>query len=67
MFSCRLPIGLAGVASVADDGARLNVQSDVEQDVEMMRIGSLAPCQVEGDDVAGGVGFRVDFCGEAAA
>ena len=66
-FSRRFPIGLAGVAFVADDGARLNVRSDVEQNVEMTRVGSLAACQVEGDDVAGGVRFRVDFRGEAAA
>ena len=45
-------VGLAGIAFVADDGARLNVGSDVEQNVEMTRVGSLAARQVEGDDVA---------------
>jgi hypothetical protein len=34
----RLAIGLAGVAFVADDGARLNVGSDVEQNIEMTRV-----------------------------
>jgi hypothetical protein len=63
----RFAIGLAGVAFVADDGARLNVRSDIEQNVEMTRVGSLAARQVEGDDVAGGVRFRMDFRGEAAA
>jgi hypothetical protein len=63
----RFAIGLAGVAFVADDGARLNVRSDIEQNVEMTRVGSLAAGQVEGDDVAGGVRFRLDFRGEAAA
>ena len=63
----RFAIGLAGVALVADDGARLNVGADVEQNVEMPRVGGLTARQVEGDDVAGGVRFRVDFRGEAAA
>jgi len=61
-----VPVGLAGVAFVADDGARLNVGSDVEQGFEMTPVGGFAPRQVEGDDVAGGVRFRVDFRGEAA-
>ena len=59
-------IGVAGVAFVADDSARLNVGSDVEQDIEMTRVGNLDSGQVEGDDVAGGVRFCVDFRGEAA-
>jgi len=63
----RFAIGLAGIALVADDGARLNVGADVEQNVEMLRVGGLAARQVEGDDIAGGVRFRVDFRGEAAA
>src|ERR1700755_59676 len=52
---------LAGVAFVADDGAGLNVGSDVEQGLEVTRVGSFADGQVEGDDVAGGVRFCVDF------
>jgi hypothetical protein len=31
------------------------------------RVGGFAACQVEGDDIAGGVRFRVDLRGEAAA
>jgi len=54
-------VGLAGVAFVADDGAGLNVGSDVEQGLEVTRVGSFAAGQVEGDDVAGGVRFCVDF------
>jgi hypothetical protein len=63
----RLTIGLAGVAFVADDGAGLNVGADVEQDIEMPRVGGFAAGQVEGDDIPGGVRFCVDFRGEAAA
>ena len=61
-----VPVGLAGVAFVADDGAGPNVGSDVEQNVEVTRVGGFAAGQVEGDDIAGGVRFRVDFRGEAA-
>jgi len=62
----RLTIGLAGVAFVADDCAGLNVGADIEQDIEITRVGGFAAGQVEGDDVAGGVRFCVDFRGEAA-
>lgn len=62
-----VPVGLAGVAFVADDGAGLNVRSDVEENVEVARVGRFAAGQVEGDDVAGGVRFCMDFRGEAAA
>jgi hypothetical protein len=65
--SCGVPIGLAGVAFVADDGARLNVGPDVEQGFEVTPVGSFSAGQIEGDDVAGGVRFCVDFRGEAAA
>ena len=61
-----VPVGLAGVAFVADDGARLNVGSDVEQGFEVTPVKGFAAGQVEGDDVAGGVRFCVDFRGEAA-
>ena len=64
---CRLAIGLAGVAFVADDGAGPNVGSDVEQGLEVTPIGGFAAGQIEGDDVAGGVRFCVDFRGETAA
>ena len=59
-------IGLAGVAFVADDGARLNVGSDVEQDIEVTPVEGFAAGQIEGDDIAGGVRFCVDLRGEAA-
>lgn len=45
-------IGLAGIALVADGGARRDVGSDVEQDGEMRRIRLLAAGQIEGDDGA---------------
>ncbi len=61
-----VPIGLAGVAFVADDNAGLNVGSDIEQGFEVTPVEGFAPGQVEGDDVARGVRFRVDFRGEAA-
>ena len=65
--SCGVPIGLAGVALVADDGARLNVGPDVEQGFEVTPVEGFAAGQIEGDDIAGGVRFCVDFRGEAAA
>lgn len=49
---CGGTIGLAGVALVADGGARRDVRSDVEQDGEMRRIRLLAAGQVESDDGA---------------
>ena len=63
----RLAVGLAGVAFVADDGAGLNVGADIEQGFEVTPVEGFAAGQVEGDDVAGGVRFCVDFRGEAAA
>ena len=62
-----VPIGLAGVAFVADDGARLNVGSDLEQGFEVAPVEGFAAGQIEGDDIPGGVRFCVDFRGEAAA
>ena len=59
-------VGLAGVAFVADDGAGLNVGSDVKQGLEVTPVERLAAGQVEGDDVAAGVRFGVDFRGEPA-
>ena len=63
---CRLAVGLAGVAFVADDGAGLNVGSDAEQGFEVASVEGFATGQVEGDDVAGGIRFCVDLRGEAA-
>ena len=60
-----VPIGLAGVAFVADDGAGLNVGPDIEQGFEVTPVEGFAAGQVEGDDVAGGVRFCVDFRGAA--
>ena len=61
-----VPIGLAGVAFVADDGAGLNVGADIEQGFEVTPVEGFAAGQVEGDDVPGGVRFCVDLRGEAA-
>ena len=41
--SCGVPIGLAGVAFVADDGARLNVGPDSEQGFEVTPVEGFAP------------------------
>lgn len=62
-----VPIGLAGIAFVADDGAGLNVGSDIEQGFEVAAIEGFATGQVEGDDISGGIRFCVDFRGETAA
>ena len=61
-----VPVGLAGVAFVADNGAGLNVGPEVEQGFEVTPVEGLAAGQVEGDDVPGGVRLCVDFRGEAA-
>ena len=61
-----VPVGLAGVAFVADDGAGLNVGSDVEQGFEVTPVEGFAAGQVEGDDVPGSVRLGVDLRGEAA-
>ena len=61
-----VPVGLAGVAFVADGGAGLNVGSDIEQGFEETPIEGFAAGQVEGDYNPGGVRFCVDFRGEAA-
>ena len=61
-----VPVGLAGVAFVADDGAGLNVGPDVEQGFEVTPVEGFAAGQVEGDDVPGGVRFGVDLRGETA-
>ncbi len=66
-FPRRLAVRPAGIAFVAHDSARLYVGSDIEQGFEMARIGSLAAGQVEADDRARSIGFRVDFRREAAA
>jgi hypothetical protein len=66
-LSSRLAVGFAGVAFVADGGARPNVRPDVDQSFEVTRIGGLAARQVESDDVACGVRFCVDFRREPAA
>lgn len=65
--SCGVPVGLAGVAFVADDGAGLNVGPDIEQGFEVTPVEGFAAGQVEGDDVPGGVRFCMDLRGEAAA
>ena len=64
--SCGIPVGLAGVAFVADGGAGLNVGPDGEQGFEVTPVEGFATREVEGDDVAGGVRFCMDFRGEAA-
>jgi hypothetical protein len=49
--SCGVPVGPAGVAFVADDGAGLNVGSDIEQGFEVTPVEGFAAGQVEGDDI----------------
>ena len=63
--SCGIPVGLAGVAFVADGGAGLNVGPNVEQGFEVTPVEGFATRQVEGDDIPGGVRFCVDFRSEA--
>ena len=61
-----IPVGLAGVAFIADDGARPKVGSDVEQGFEATPVEGFAAGQVEGDDVPGSVRFCLDLGGEPA-
>lgn len=63
--SRRVSVGFAGVAFVADDGARLDVRADVEQSFEVTPIGRLAAGQIKGDDVARSVGLGMDLRGKA--
>jgi hypothetical protein len=49
---CRCAISLAGIALVANGGARPNIRTDVEQRFEKRRVGGLATGQIESDDVA---------------
>jgi len=65
--SRRVAVRLAGVALVANDGARLYVRPDVEKRFKMAGVGSFAARQIEGDDRARTVRFGVDFRGETAA
>lgn len=62
-----LAVRLAGIAFVAHDSARLYIRSDIEQGFEVARIRGLAAGQVEADERARSVGFRVDFRRETAA
>ncbi len=66
-FAGSLPIGFAGIALVADRGARVDIGAKPEQDREVRRITLLACCQVEGNHVAVEVGLQMDLGGEAAA
>jgi hypothetical protein len=54
----RFAIGLAGLAFVADDGARLNVRSYIEQDVEMTRVGGLTPWRIAALPLSGQPRFQ---------
>jgi len=60
-------IGLAGIALVAQRGARRDVGPYVEQGLEAGCVGNLAAGQIERDDVARIVGLGVDFGREPAA
>jgi hypothetical protein len=42
-------VGFGGISLVGDDATRLDVRADVEQDIEVTRIRSLAASQVEAD------------------
>ena len=66
-FACRLAVGLAGVALVANRRTWIDVGTEPEQDGKVRRIALLAAGQVEGDGMAVEVGLQVDFGREAAA
>jgi hypothetical protein len=63
----RLTVCLAGIALVADRGARVDVRTKIEQDLEVRRIALLAAGQIEGDGMAVEIGLQVDLGREAAA
>ena len=66
-LSRRLTVCLAGIALVADRGARVDVGTKPEQDVEVRRVALLAAGQIEGDGMAVEIGLQVDLGREAAA
>lgn len=66
MGACGCPVGMAGVALVANSSSWGNVWPKLKQDVEMRCIGLLATGQVESDWKAFKVRLQVDFRGEPA-
>ena len=62
-----MPVGLAGIALVADGRARIDIGTEPEQDRKVRRVPLLATSQVEGDGMAVEVRLQVDFGREATA
>lgn len=65
-LACRLPVGPAGIAFVADGCARIDIGSEAEQDREMRCIALLAAGQIESDRMAIEIRLQVDLGGETA-
>lgn len=66
-FARRLPVGLAGVALVADGGARIDIGPKVEQNGEVRRVRLLAAGQIESEIASVEIGLQVDLGGKSAA
>lgn len=61
------PVGLAGVALVADAGAGIHVRPEVEQDGKVRSVAVLAAGQIESNRMAVEIGLQMDLGGEATA
>ncbi len=59
-------VGAAVVALVGDHGAGCAIRAEVEQGLEHRRVGLLAACDLEGDQMAVEIGLQVDFGGVSA-
>jgi hypothetical protein len=66
-LSCCGAVGAGVVSLVAHNGTRLNVGTDVEEDVELPTIAGLAASQMERDWQTVEIGLEVDFGGKAAS
>lgn len=60
-FAASGAIGPAIVAFVGDCGARCDVRAEIEQRLEVRRVGLLAAGQIEGDRAPVEIGLEMDF------
>ncbi len=66
-LASRRPVGLAGIALVADSSPRIGVGAKAKKDREVRCVAFLPAGQVESDGMPVEVGLQMDLGGEAAA
>ena len=66
-LACCLPVGLGIIPFVSQDGARGDVRTDVEQDLELTAVTGLAPGHMDCQRVTIKVSLHVDLGRETAA